>query len=64
MHINPDIETDEQRLPVDPVFLCCECDSLLSETLLLDSDAGDEPEDQSEGDHWRGPAPAVEEKSR
>uniref|UniRef100_A0A668RL85 FRA10A associated CGG repeat 1 n=2 Tax=Oreochromis aureus TaxID=47969 RepID=A0A668RL85_OREAU len=29
-----------------------------------DSDAGDEPEDQSEGDHWRGPAPAVEEKSR
>lgn len=29
-----------------------------------DSEAGDEPEGQSEGDHWRGPAPAVEEKSR
>ncbi|XP_034049036.1 protein FRA10AC1 [Thalassophryne amazonica] len=35
---------------------------------LLDSDkeadAGNEPEGQSEADHWRGPAPAVEEKSR
>ncbi|XP_040031689.2 protein FRA10AC1 [Gasterosteus aculeatus] len=29
-----------------------------------DSEAGDEPKSQSEGDHWRGPAPAVEEKSR
>ncbi|KAM7381625.1 hypothetical protein PAMA_012461 [Pampus argenteus] len=29
-----------------------------------DSEAGDEPEGQSEADHWRGPAPAVEEKSR
>ncbi|KAI3364830.1 hypothetical protein L3Q82_001016 [Scortum barcoo] len=29
-----------------------------------DSDAGAEPEGQSEADHWRGPAPAVEEKSR
>ncbi|XP_041828993.1 protein FRA10AC1 [Melanotaenia boesemani] len=29
-----------------------------------ESEAGDEPEDQSEADHWRGPAPAVEEKSR
>ncbi|XP_031699778.1 protein FRA10AC1 [Anarrhichthys ocellatus] len=29
-----------------------------------DSDAGDEPGGQSDGDHWRGPAPAVEEKSR
>ncbi|XP_074518716.1 protein FRA10AC1 [Halichoeres trimaculatus] len=29
-----------------------------------DSEAGDEPEDHSETDHWRGPAPAVEEKSR
>lgn len=29
-----------------------------------DKDAGDEPEDQSEADHWRGPAPTVEEKSR
>ncbi|KAM9426515.1 protein FRA10AC1 [Pholidichthys leucotaenia] len=28
------------------------------------SQSGDEPEDQSETDHWRGPAPAVEEKSR
>ncbi|XP_049419510.1 protein FRA10AC1 [Epinephelus fuscoguttatus] len=28
------------------------------------SEAGDEPEGQSEADHWRGPAPAVEEKSR
>ncbi|XP_075949850.1 protein FRA10AC1 [Anarhichas minor] len=29
-----------------------------------DSEAGDEPRGQSDGDHWRGPAPAVEEKSR
>ncbi|XP_017291975.1 protein FRA10AC1 [Kryptolebias marmoratus] len=29
-----------------------------------DSDAGKESDGQSEGDHWRGPAPAVEEKSR
>ncbi|KAG7227905.1 hypothetical protein INR49_013699 [Caranx melampygus] len=29
-----------------------------------DSEVGDEPEGQSEADHWRGPAPAVEEKSR
>ncbi|CAK6974620.1 protein FRA10AC1 [Scomber scombrus] len=29
-----------------------------------DSEAGDEPEGQSDADHWRGPAPAVEEKSR
>uniref|UniRef100_A0A1A8J530 Fragile site, folic acid type, rare, candidate 1 n=1 Tax=Nothobranchius kuhntae TaxID=321403 RepID=A0A1A8J530_NOTKU len=29
-----------------------------------DSDAGNEPDGQSEADHWRGPAPAVEEKSR
>uniref|UniRef100_A0A8C9X6C0 FRA10A associated CGG repeat 1 n=1 Tax=Sander lucioperca TaxID=283035 RepID=A0A8C9X6C0_SANLU len=29
-----------------------------------DSEAGDEPEGQSEADHWRGPAPTVEEKSR
>ncbi|XP_059180472.1 protein FRA10AC1 [Centropristis striata] len=29
-----------------------------------DSEAGDEPEGQSEADHWRGPAPAIEEKSR
>uniref|UniRef100_A0A3Q0RQX8 FRA10A associated CGG repeat 1 n=1 Tax=Amphilophus citrinellus TaxID=61819 RepID=A0A3Q0RQX8_AMPCI len=44
--------------------LSWKCDRQLSETFLLDSEAGDEPEDQSEGDHWRGPAPAVEEKSR
>ncbi|RVE59496.1 hypothetical protein OJAV_G00189060 [Oryzias javanicus] len=29
-----------------------------------DSDGEDELEGQSESDHWRGPAPAVEEKSR
>ncbi|XP_033963477.1 protein FRA10AC1 isoform X2 [Pseudochaenichthys georgianus] len=29
-----------------------------------DSEAGDVPEGQSEADHWKGPAPAVEEKSR
>ncbi|XP_019738916.1 protein FRA10AC1 [Hippocampus comes] len=29
-----------------------------------DSEAADEPECQSESDHWRGPTPAVEEKSR
>ncbi|XP_045924877.1 protein FRA10AC1 isoform X2 [Micropterus dolomieu] len=29
-----------------------------------DSEAGEKPEDLSEADHWRGPAPAVEEKSR
>ncbi|XP_051925443.1 protein FRA10AC1 isoform X1 [Hippocampus zosterae] len=29
-----------------------------------DSEAADEPECPSESDHWRGPAPAVEEKSR
>ncbi|XP_034564692.1 protein FRA10AC1 [Notolabrus celidotus] len=29
-----------------------------------DSEAGDEPEGQSGADHWKGPAPAVEEKSR
>ncbi|MED6241048.1 hypothetical protein ATANTOWER_020461 [Ataeniobius toweri] len=29
-----------------------------------DSEAGNEPDSQSEADHWRGPAPAVEEKSR
>lgn len=29
-----------------------------------DSEAGEESEDQSEADHWKGPAPAVEEKSR
>ncbi|KAM9336058.1 protein FRA10AC1 [Symphorus nematophorus] len=29
-----------------------------------DSEAGEEPESQSEANHWRGPAPAVEEKSR
>lgn len=29
-----------------------------------DSEAGSESEGQSEADHWRGPAPAVEEKSR
>ncbi|KAM3859966.1 protein FRA10AC1 [Diretmus argenteus] len=29
-----------------------------------DAEAGDEPEGLSEADHWRGPAPAVEEKSR
>ncbi|XP_029313013.1 LOW QUALITY PROTEIN: protein FRA10AC1 [Cottoperca gobio] len=29
-----------------------------------DSEAEDEPEGRSEADHWRGPAPAVEEKSR
>ncbi|XP_041670866.1 protein FRA10AC1 isoform X2 [Cheilinus undulatus] len=29
-----------------------------------DSEAGDERGDQSGADHWRGPAPAVEEKSR
>lgn len=28
------------------------------------SEAGEESEDQSEADHWKGPAPAVEEKSR
>lgn len=33
-------------------------------SLPLDSEAGDEPEGQSEADHWRGPAPALEEKSR
>lgn len=36
----------------------------LAESHSLDSEAGDEPKSQSEGDHWRGPAPAVEEKSR
>lgn len=34
----------------------------LAETLLLDS--GGEDEGQSDAVHWRGPAPAVEEKSR
>ncbi|XP_047464512.1 protein FRA10AC1 [Mugil cephalus] len=29
-----------------------------------DSEAGDDPGGQSDGEHWRGPAPAVEEKSR
>ncbi|TMS22093.1 Protein FRA10AC1-like protein [Larimichthys crocea] len=29
-----------------------------------DSEGGAEPDGQSEADHWRGPAPAVEEKSR
>ncbi|XP_056152748.1 protein FRA10AC1 [Lampris incognitus] len=29
-----------------------------------DAEDRDESEDQSEADHWRGPAPAVEEKSR
>ncbi|XP_038591465.1 protein FRA10AC1 isoform X2 [Micropterus salmoides] len=29
-----------------------------------DSEAGEKPDDLSEADHWRGPAPAVEEKSR
>ncbi|CAJ1081046.1 protein FRA10AC1 isoform X2 [Xyrichtys novacula] len=29
-----------------------------------DSETGDKPESQSDADHWRGPAPAVEEKSR
>ncbi|KAG7507356.1 hypothetical protein JOB18_031603 [Solea senegalensis] len=29
-----------------------------------DSEAEDKPEDQSDAEHWRGPAPAVEEKSR
>lgn len=32
--------------------------------VLVDSEAGDELEGQSEADHWRGPAPVVEEKSR
>uniref|UniRef100_A0A3Q2QBJ5 FRA10A associated CGG repeat 1 n=1 Tax=Fundulus heteroclitus TaxID=8078 RepID=A0A3Q2QBJ5_FUNHE len=29
-----------------------------------DTEAATEPDSQSEADHWRGPAPAVEEKSR
>ncbi|XP_072229233.1 protein FRA10AC1 isoform X2 [Leuresthes tenuis] len=29
-----------------------------------DGEAGNEQDDQSEADHWRGPAPTVEEKSR
>ncbi|XP_037546986.1 protein FRA10AC1 [Nematolebias whitei] len=35
-----------------------------SENSDKDSEAGSEPDGQSEADHWRGPAPAVEEKSR
>ncbi|XP_033466560.1 protein FRA10AC1 [Epinephelus lanceolatus] len=38
--------------------------SELSQNSDKGSEAGDEPEGQSEADHWRGPAPAVEEKSR
>ncbi|CAG5906396.1 unnamed protein product [Menidia menidia] len=35
-----------------------------SPTSDKDSEGGNEPDDQSEAEHWRGPAPTVEEKSR
>ena len=52
-------KTSERWLHIDVVF-----PSWTSDTFLLDGEAGTEQDDQSEADHWRGPAPTVEEKSR
>uniref|UniRef100_H3DNJ6 FRA10A associated CGG repeat 1 n=2 Tax=Tetraodon nigroviridis TaxID=99883 RepID=H3DNJ6_TETNG len=54
----------KQKLGRDRDRSSSSCSSDDSQEPDKDAQASDEPEGQSEADHWRGPAPVVEEKSR